>query len=321
MEQSGYPSSAMVDSSNMPMPIYTTPPDQAILLSPDERYLYPQSPWSGWNNDMAENIYTQGGSAAPMDSSVHWQQQRQNDLSHKHQTAPGTASDYAVAGWVPQSDQWPRYQQHHFAPTQPALYSPPTQWPTPACSPPAMMRGWQAPPHQHSPWRAEPEPMAVPSPMVKVTEANNRMPGGQQPAKRAKIGPTGKPSPASSSSYDDSNQWAEEDHEDEGRGVQSDEVPRPDRKKTYRVKNRAAAKRCREKTKQYEIDLAAKEKEVTRERIYLDACVAALKNEVLTLKNQILQHGDCNCEIIQGYIARAANNAAHPTYSPPESMA
>ncbi|KAJ0365756.1 hypothetical protein COL26b_011939 [Colletotrichum chrysophilum] len=80
----------------------------------------------------------------------------------------------------------------------------------------------------------------------------------------------------------------------------------PERRKNYRVKNRAAAKRCREKTKQYELDLAAKEQEVTQERIYLDAYVTALRNEVLSLKDQILQHGDCDCDVIQGYIATAA---------------
>ncbi|KAK1701273.1 hypothetical protein BDP55DRAFT_15684 [Colletotrichum godetiae] len=84
--------------------------------------------------------------------------------------------------------------------------------------------------------------------------------------------------------------------------------PRPEGKKTYRVKNRAAAKRCREKTKQHELDLTAQEKQVTQERMYLDAYVAALKNEILVLRSQILEHGDCDCEIIRGYIARTANN-------------
>ncbi|GKT92444.1 nitrogen assimilation transcription factor [Colletotrichum tofieldiae] len=82
----------------------------------------------------------------------------------------------------------------------------------------------------------------------------------------------------------------------------------PERKKTYRVKNRAAAKRCREKTTQYETDLVNKEKQVTQERVYLDSYVTALKNEVLALRNRILEHGSCDCEMIQGYIARTASS-------------
>ncbi|KAJ0337269.1 hypothetical protein COL154_013402 [Colletotrichum chrysophilum] len=87
----------------------------------------------------------------------------------------------------------------------------------------------------------------------------------------------------------------------------------PERRKTYRVKNRAAAKRCREKTKQYELGLATKEQEVIQERIHLDECVTALRNEILSLKGQILQHGDCDCDVIQGYIARAAGGVGAGT--------
>ncbi|KAJ0349273.1 hypothetical protein COL154_013620 [Colletotrichum chrysophilum] len=99
-------------------------------------------------------------------------------------------------------------------------------------------------------------------------------------------------------------------------GEQSESWP-PGSSKKYRVKNRAAAKRCREKTKQYEEDLAVQEKEITQERMYLDACVTALKNEVLTLKNQILQHSDCGCELIEGYIARAAGGISAAAAAPP----
>lgn len=80
------------------------------------------------------------------------------------------------------------------------------------------------------------------------------------------------------------------------------------KKGPYRVKNKAAAKRCREKTKQYEADLVAKEKQVMQDRAYLEAYVTMLKNEVLSLRSQILEHGECECEAIQRYIIRTANN-------------
>lgn len=84
-------------------------------------------------------------------------------------------------------------------------------------------------------------------------------------------------------------------------------APPPPRKKKYRVKNRAAAKRCRDKARQYEIDLVAREKQVTDEHAQLEACAASVKEEILVLKQQILQHSGCECPMIQGYIARVAN--------------
>ncbi|KAK1974501.1 hypothetical protein LZ30DRAFT_560791, partial [Colletotrichum cereale] len=82
----------------------------------------------------------------------------------------------------------------------------------------------------------------------------------------------------------------------------------PDRRKTYRVNNRAAAKRCREKTRQRELDLVAIDRHITEERVYLNACVATLKDEVLDLRNTILQHSDCDCEAIKRYISKTAGD-------------
>ncbi|KAF9879335.1 bZIP transcription factor [Colletotrichum karsti] len=131
---------------------------------------------------------------------------------------------------------------------------------------------------------------------------------GQAPKKKRR-GSYGQSSPATST--DDSVHVIEDSGDDVEPRVQPAGRPRAEKgKTTYRAKNRVAAKRCREKTKQYEIDLANKEKKVTQERMYLDACVTALKNEVLTLKNQILQHSDCDCDMIQGYIARAASGVS-----------
>ncbi|KAK2053138.1 hypothetical protein LY76DRAFT_525226 [Colletotrichum caudatum] len=114
---------------------------------------------------------------------------------------------------------------------------------------------------------------------------------------------------ASPMSSKDKGARAEDDNEGENSGASLTPAG-PDRKKPYRVKNRAAAKRCREKTKQYEIDLTNRAKQVTQERVYLDACVNALKHEVLSLKNQILKHGSCDCDMIQGYITRTASSVS-----------
>ncbi|KAF6785751.1 basic region leucine zipper [Colletotrichum sojae] len=100
---------------------------------------------------------------------------------------------------------------------------------------------------------------------------------------------------------------AETPHNDEANSSSSSP---PARKKPHPVRNRAAAKRCRKKMKQYERDLVDRDREVAEERAYLDECVSALRCEVLSLKDQILQHGNCKCEAIQRYIVRKANEVS-----------
>ncbi|KAH7377207.1 hypothetical protein B0T11DRAFT_210293, partial [Plectosphaerella cucumerina] len=75
---------------------------------------------------------------------------------------------------------------------------------------------------------------------------------------------------------------------------------------TSRIKNSAATKRSRDKSRQIEMDLAAREKQLAEDHMYLEASAAALRAENLALKYQILQHGDCNCEFIRVYISKAA---------------
>lgn len=88
----------------------------------------------------------------------------------------------------------------------------------------------------------------------------------------------------------------------------TDEVKciKPQKKGPYRVKNQAAAKRYRQRSKQYEINLVAKEKQMEEDRIRLQVCATALKNEVLSLRSHILDHSECRCEVIQQYITRTA---------------
>lgn len=88
------------------------------------------------------------------------------------------------------------------------------------------------------------------------------------------------------------------------------DAAKPAHGKKYRIKNRAAAKRCRDKSRQFEIDLAAKERQVTEHHMVLEASAAALREEILILKNQILQHGDCDCEVIQAYISKVASQVS-----------
>ncbi|KAK1978420.1 hypothetical protein LZ30DRAFT_216450 [Colletotrichum cereale] len=336
MAQSGYLDSApMAEAQHMTLPFYATPPEQTPFLSHTNGNQLCQQ-WLGWDYQAFEPFFSPGNSAGSM-SSVQWEAERQSQQSFE---ATRTTPNCPGAIWPPQPGDWSPYQQQqqYLQALQSAPLSPPPQWPVSTCNTPLTVGPDQQSPPSEGHNRPERERESEPDPEHRATATKKRtMKPARKPAdprlasmtqnrsKKARVG-TGagsEPPPASSISYEDNGVRAEDDNE----GEDSDASSAPagsGRKKTYRVKNRAAAKRCREKTKQYEIDLANREKQVTQERMYLDACVTALKNEVLGLKNQILQHGSCDCDMIQGYIARTASNvsvAAHgvPTMRRPSA--
>ncbi|OLN97228.1 Cyclic AMP-responsive element-binding protein 5 [Colletotrichum chlorophyti] len=328
MAQLGYPGhDVMCGTPNVATPHhYAIPPEQNAFLSPTQEYACQQQ-WPGWDNihhHMTEPMYVQGHSTG-FTGSAQWETE-----GHGRPAPDGSGpmADYTTATWAPQSDEWPSYQQQHFQQPKPGAFNSPAQRPTPACSPPFMGPAWQSPlASQCQPNSGPQSATTTPNKTmnnVKRTSNDRRSSVAQQPPRKTRIGPRAEPSPAGSTSFEEDvivAAYPDVGEESEagpspgdGSSVASAQGTGPgpglDRNKKYRVKNRAAAKRCREKTKQYEIDLAAREKQVTQERMYLDACVTALKNEVLTLKNQILQHGDCECDMIKGYIAKAAGDVS-----------
>lgn len=290
---------AMAGVAVLSMPLYATPPDQNDMLSPTGEYLGQQ--WPAWDGNIVEPIYTPGSASGSMNP-LPWGAEGR---AYQPLDTSNSMVGFATAGWASQVDSWPAYQHHHFQPPQPAIFSHPAPGPTLACSPSAGFPPWQPAPNDGR--QSEPHQRTVSGSRKTKIAGDRRSSIPQRSWKRTRLGTTGEPSPASPSSYDENALEIEVDNEVD----ESDAPPAPGKQKTHRVKNRAAAKRCREKTKQYEMDLAARERQVTEERMYLDACVTALKNEVLTLKNQILQHGDCDCEIIQGYIAKAASGVCN----------
>ena len=64
----------------------------------------------------------------------------------------------------------------------------------------------------------------------------------------------------------------------------------------FRVKKREDARR-----------LKADEEDMERTNRDLSSCVADLTLEVYQLKIRLLQHTDCDCSLIQSYIANEAN--------------
>ncbi|KAK6224919.1 bZIP transcription factor [Colletotrichum tabaci] len=322
MAQSGYPGPApLVEARHMSLSLYDISlPEQTPFLSPANDYHLCQQ-WPGHDFQIFEPAFSPGNPAGSMDS-IHWEGERQSHQSSE--TTTTTTPGYSVVGWAPRSDDWSSYQelQQNLQQPRSAVFSQPPQWPTPAASPLAVDAAWQ--PATSGPSRPEPDSRTATT-KKQVTLSARELPGPHRPpkaqhrTKRSRVEAGSEPSPVTPISYDEDAGWVEGDNEGEDSDT-SRALRGPERKKTYRVKNRAAAKRCREKTKQYEMDLSNKEKQVTQERLYLDACVAALKNEVLTLRNQILEHGSCDCEMIQGYIARTASSVGHTGHRVPAML-
>ncbi|KAK4672634.1 hypothetical protein QC763_104790 [Podospora pseudopauciseta] len=73
-----------------------------------------------------------------------------------------------------------------------------------------------------------------------------------------------------------------------------------------RSRNRQAAIRYRVKTQAAASRLEAEEQEISSRRKSLLTSVGQLREEVYNLKNEVLKHADCDCPLIQAYLAHAA---------------
>ncbi|KAJ9129475.1 hypothetical protein NKR23_g12526 [Pleurostoma richardsiae] len=73
-----------------------------------------------------------------------------------------------------------------------------------------------------------------------------------------------------------------------------------------RARNRAAASKCRTKSRAAINQLEESHKAVSEKHDMLSVHHAQLQNEVLLLKMEILRHGECDCPLIREYIANTA---------------
>ncbi|KZL65392.1 transcription factor Atf21 (bZIP transcription factor) [Colletotrichum tofieldiae] len=270
-------------------------PDQELFLSPTT-----SSSCREWPAYDGQIIQIPGNSFNSIDT-LQWEAASQEHWSFDRVE---TTSDHTTVSLATESSMWYFYQQQHVQPPQSGLFSPPAYIPT-AVFPISAFGAVCQLPHE-SEHQTEPAPRTTVRKKTRTKEKpaySGRSTSSQQRPQNLRAGAQRELLSASSSPCDKNIDQAVDEEEGLGR----DMLPRPEKRKPHRVKNLVAAKRYREKTKQYETSLVAKKGQVTRERMYLDSCVTALKNEVLTLKNQILQHGDCDCDLIQVYIARAAS--------------
>ncbi|KAH9906679.1 hypothetical protein F4778DRAFT_778133 [Xylariomycetidae sp. FL2044] len=85
---------------------------------------------------------------------------------------------------------------------------------------------------------------------------------------------------------------------------------KPDEATDKRLRNRLAASKCRRKQKSAHTDLEKKARQMSEDHKLLLAHKNALEMEMLDLKNEVLLHGGCNCDSINGYLGRAAKRFA-----------
>lgn len=99
-----------------------------------------------------------------------------------------------------------------------------------------------------------------------------------------------------------------EQHTDPYSGASSSSSARPRQTQDLRARNRRAATKCRAKAKAAVAELEATEREMETKHQELSAQATRLQDEVLALKNELLLHGNCECEPIQRYLTNAAKN-------------
>ncbi|KAG2231226.1 hypothetical protein INT48_009270 [Thamnidium elegans] len=97
----------------------------------------------------------------------------------------------------------------------------------------------------------------------------------------------------------------------------NDSPPKKQRKKLLE-KNREAAYRCRQKKKKWVNDLEERSESAEHRNKELQDQVSQLREESIYLRNLLLTHGNCDCDVVQTYLRRTseqlmnnANNTSH----------
>ncbi|KAM5354405.1 hypothetical protein ACJ41O_001054 [Fusarium nematophilum] len=88
--------------------------------------------------------------------------------------------------------------------------------------------------------------------------------------------------------------------------LDEDDLPKDPRRRRILERNRIAATKCRLRKRDEASALASREQAMEDQNRYLSTCFDSLTAEIYHLKTQLLQHTDCNCVLIQKYIANEA---------------
>jgi len=88
------------------------------------------------------------------------------------------------------------------------------------------------------------------------------------------------------------------------------------RRKRFLERNRIAASKCRQKKKIWMQQLSSEADQAAARNKALQMMINQLKDEVLVLKNQLLAHRNCNCNVIQQYIQTSGQFASMNSQQP-----
>ena len=77
-------------------------------------------------------------------------------------------------------------------------------------------------------------------------------------------------------------------------------------------RNRVAASKCRQKKKEWTASLESRVRDLQNCRTQLSVVVDSLKEEVLFLKGELLQHTNCGCTRIREYLSQEVNSMTSP---------
>lgn len=86
-----------------------------------------------------------------------------------------------------------------------------------------------------------------------------------------------------------------------------------------RQQNKEAAVRCRRRQYEREADLLSREQDLEVDNRRLASYCSLLKEELLHIKEQLLQHSSCDCALIQEYITNEAKKSVGKLSSPGSS--
>lgn len=91
--------------------------------------------------------------------------------------------------------------------------------------------------------------------------------------------------------------------------LDQDGLPKDPRRRRVIERNRIAATKCRLRKRDEASALASREQAMEDKNRYLSTCFDSLTAEIYHLKTQLLRHTDCNCMLIQKYIANEAQRS------------
>ncbi|CAM1507434.1 Fc.00g070750.m01.CDS01 [Cosmosporella sp. VM-42] len=91
--------------------------------------------------------------------------------------------------------------------------------------------------------------------------------------------------------------------------LDDDDLPKDPRRRRILERNRIAATKCRLRKRDEASALASREQAMEDQNRYLSTCFDSLTAEIYHLKTQLLRHTDCNCKLIQKYIANEAQKS------------